>query len=237
MTTLVLGDITAELTRKKIKNIHLSVYPPDGQVKISAPESMKVEIIRAFVISRIPWIRKQRQKFLSQEREAPREFIDRESHYFQGKRYLLRVVESNSKSLVSIKGKEIVLQVRSGQDKEKRRELLHQWYRRELKKQIPLIIEKYEPILNVKVQEFGVKKMKTRWGTCNITVGRIWLNLELAKKPQECLEYVIVHEMVHLLESSHNKRFQHYMDMYMPKWRYYRDLLNKLPVSHEDWGV
>jgi len=237
VTTIVLGEITAELTQKKIKNIHLSVYPPDGRVKVSAPESMKIDIIRAFVISKIPWIRKQQQKFKSQEREAPREYVDRESHYYLGKRYLLKVIGANQKSEVYIRTNEIVLKHRPGQNQEKRKDLLNHWYREELKRMIPELIEKYEPILNIKVSEFGVKKMKTRWGTCNIQAKRIWLNLELAKKPYECLEYVVVHEMVHLLESSHNKRFQRLMDQYLPKWKYYRDILNKLPVSHEDWEV
>lgn len=237
MSTLALGDIKVELTKKNIKNIHLYVYPPNGQVKVTAPENMKMEIIRGFVISKIPWIRKQQKKFQSQEREASREFLDGESLYCQGKRYLLRIIEKNEKASVQLKGNEIVLQVRPGHDFEKRKVLLNKWYRGELKAMIPKIIEQYEPLMKVKVSEFGVKKMKTRWGTCNIWAKRIWLNLELAKKPFECLEYVVVHEMVHLLEASHNARFKALMDQFLPKWKSYRDLLNKSPVCHENWGI
>lgn len=236
MAQLVIGELTAELNYKAIKNVHLSVYPPDGNVRVSVPRSMSEDTIRAFVISKLNWIKGQQQKLRNQEREAPREFINRESHYYNGERYLLKVVERNTRGMIELRHNSLVLHIKTGSTVEQRRRLLNEWYRKQLKASIPAIIEKYEKILNVKVAEFGVKRMKTKWGTCNPTAGRIWINLELAKKPPECLEYIVVHEMMHLLEPSHNKRFVLLMDRFMSKWQFYRDELNRLPVRHEDWA-
>jgi len=235
MKQLKLGDVTVDVVQKDIKNIHLSVYPPTGRVRISAPNHMDLETIRVFAISKIGWIRKQQDKIQGQEREAPREFLNRESHYYKGERYLLRVIEREAPPKVELKHNVIELQVRPDSTWEKKNEILNEWYRKQLKKEIPPIIEKWERIMNVEVKEYGVKKMRTKWGTCNKDAGRIWVNLELAKKPVECLEYIIVHEMVHLFERSHNQRFITLMDKFMPQWRSYRDELNRLPVSHEDW--
>lgn len=235
MVKLQLGDITVDVELKNIKNIHLSVYPPDGRVRISAPKRLDLDTIRVYVLSKIKWIKKQQAKFINQDREAPREFISRESHYFKGKRYLLKVVEHKAPPQIELQHSTIVMYIRPGTPTEKRQRILDEWYRAQLKIAVPQLIEKWEKIMNVKVNEFGIKKMKTRWGTCNPNAKRIWLNLELAKKPPEYLEYIVVHEMVHLLERKHNDIFTAYMDKFLPKWRYYKDGLNRLPVKHEKW--
>ena len=235
MEQLKLGNITVDVVQKNIKNIHLSVYPPAGRVRISAPTRMDLATIRVFVISKLSWIKKQQTRLRNQEREAQREFINRESHYFNGKRYLLKVTERDAAPKVVLKHSAIELYVRPETDAVKRKSILDEWYRRKLKETVPSLIEKWEKKMNVQVKEFGIKKMKTKWGTCNRQAKRIWLNLELAKKPAECLEYIVVHEMVHLLERNHNDRFIALMTEFMPKWRFYKDELNRLPVSHVDW--
>lgn len=235
MEQLKLGNITVDVVQKNIKNIHLSVYPPAGRVRISAPNRMDLATIRVFVISKLSWIKKQQTRLRNQEREAQREFINRESHYFNGKRYLLKVTERDAAPKVVLKHSAIELYVRPETDAVKRKSILDEWYRRKLKETVPSLIEKWKKKMNVQVKEFGIKKMKTKWGTCNRQAKRIWLNLELAKKPAECLEYIVVHEMVHLLERNHNDRFIALMTEFMPKWRFYKDELNRLPVSHVDW--
>ena len=235
MEQLKLGNITVDVVQKNIKNIHLSVYPPAGRVRISAPTRMDLATIRVFVISKLSWIKKQQTRLRNQEREAQREFINRESHYFNGKRYLLKVTERDAAPKVVLKHSAIELYVRPETDAVKRKSILDEWYRRKLKETVPSLIEKWKKKMNVQVKEFGIKKMKTKWGTCNRQAKRIWLNLELAKKPAECLEYIVVHEMVHLLERNHNDRFIALMTEFMPKWRFYKDELNRLPVSHVDW--
>jgi len=223
-------NLNIELTRKNIKNIHLRVYPPDGRVKVTAPRLMPRNIIRSFIISKIPWIEKQQKKMQSQIRENPKEFLDGESHDYLGRTYRLGVLETHQKAQAVLKDGELQLLVRPGHTREKRKQLLNQWYRKELKRLIPSIVEHYEPRLGVRINEIGIKKMKTRWGTCNIQAKRIWLNLELAKRPFECLEYVVVHEMIHLLETSHNKRFYRLMDQFYPRWKFYKDILNQFPL-------
>lgn len=236
MEKLSLGNITVDVTLKDIKNIHLSVYPPTGRVRISAPNRMNLDTIRVFAISKLSWIRKQQTKLKAQEREAPREFLNKESHYFNGKRYLLKVIEHEAAPKVILKHSIIVLFIRPGTNREKKKAILDEWYRQKLKEIIPALIEKWEKKMDVLVNEFSVKKMKTKWGTCNSDAKRIWLNLELAKKPAQCLEYIVVHEMVHLLERNHKDRFISLMNKLMPKWRFYRDELNRLPVRHEGWN-
>lgn len=235
MKQLKLGNITIDVVQKNIKNIHLSVYPPAGRVRISAPNRMNLATIRVFVISKLSWIKKQQTRLRNQEREAQREFINRESHYFNGKRYLLKVTERDAAPKVVLKHSAIELYVRPETNAVKRKTIFNEWYRRKLKETVPSLIEKWKKKMNVQVKEFGIKKMKTKWGTCNRQAKRIWLNLELAKKPAECLEYIVVHEMVHLLERNHNDRFIALMTEFMPKWRFYKDELNRLPVSHVDW--
>ena len=224
-----------EIIQKDIKNVHLSVYPPKGRVKVSAPESMSVDTIRVFVISKLGWIKKQQNKICSQERETSREYLDRESHYFFGKLYLLKVTEHNAPPIVKLNHNTLELIIRPDTPLIKRQTILYEWYRSQMKQVLPDIINKYEKVMDVEVAEFGIKRMKTKWGTCNPAAKRIWLNLELAKKPVECLEYIVVHEMAHLLERTHNDRFVALMDKFMPKWRFHRDELNRLPVSHVDW--
>lgn len=233
---MMLADIPVEVLRKDIKNIHLSVYPPSGKVRISAPQAMRAESIRCFALSRLDWIRKQQQKFNEQPRETPREYLDRESHYVWGKRRLLRIVEKEAPPVIQLQHKSLVMQVRPGTGTEKKQTLLDDWYRKELKAVLPGMIASWEKKIGVAVSEFGVKKMKTRWGTCNPQAKRIWINLELAKKPKECLEYIVVHEMIHLLEPTHNYHFVILMNSFMPQWKHYRDMLNRLPVRHEEWG-
>ena len=235
MPQIELGNIKIDVEQKDIKNIHLSVYPPAGKVKISAPERMDLDTIRVFAISKLQWIKKQQKAFKNQQRETPREYLTKESHYFQGKRYLLKVIERNESPKIILKHSKIELYVRPGTTLEKKREILNEWYRAELKKTVPPLIIKWEKKIGVQSNEFGIKKMRTKWGTCNTEAKRIWLNLELAKKPVECLEYIIVHELVHLLERKHNETFVKYMNEFMPKWRFYRDELNRLPFSHTDW--
>ena len=236
MQEIQLGDITVEVTQKDIKNVHLSVYPPFGQVKIAAPERMDLDTIRIYAISKLTWIRKQQAKIKSQKREAPREYLTKESHYYFGKRYLLKVIEHNASPIVKLKHNTIELYIRPETNTEKRKEILEEWYRAQLKVKIPELISKWETVMDVQVNDYGIKKMKTKWGTCNIGAKRIWLNLELAKKPVSCLEYIIVHEMTHLLERNHNTRFVALMNSFLPNWKEVKEELNRLPVSHTEWG-
>jgi predicted metal-dependent hydrolase len=236
MESIRLAEIEIELIQKDIKNVHLSVYPPHGKVKVSAPASMSQDVIRAFLISKLPWIRSQQQSINAQEREAPREYVDRESHYLKGERMLLEIHHTTGPHRVVRNHRTLRLYLRSGAGKESRQRLLEQFYRDYLRSEIPLYIAKHEPLIGVNVVEFGIKKMRTRWGTCSYEAGRIWINLELAKKPPECLEYLVVHEMVHLLEPRHNARFKALMDRHYPRWRSVREELNRLPVRHEEWG-
>jgi len=236
MEKLKVGNITIDVVQKNIKNIHLSVHPPTGRVRISAPSRVDLDTIRVFAVSKLGWIKKQQIKLRNQERETSREFINRESHYFNGKRYLLKVVERNAAPKVVLKHSAIELYVRPETNAVKRKTILNEWYRQKLKETVPSLIEKWEKKINVQVCEFGIKRMKTRWGTCNRQAKRIWLNLELAKKPPECLEYIVVHEMVHLMERKHNDRFIALMTEFIPKWRFYKDELNRLPVSHVGWN-
>ena len=236
MEQITVSDIDIQVQRKPIKNIHLAVYPPDGLVRLSAPENTEKEVIRLFAISKLSWLKKQIKAFKEQERETPREFVTGESHYFKGHRYLLKVQETQSTSSISIEGnKKLVMRVPKDADKVFKEKLLQKWYRQQLKSQLANVIAKWEKIVGVKCQEFGVKRMRTKWGSCNRDAKRIWLNLELAKKPVSCLEYIVVHELVHFHERNHNDRFNKFMDQYMPKWRHHRKELNSLPVRHEDW--
>ena len=234
--TMKLNELDVEVVQKNIKNVHLSVYPPDGRVKVSAPVSMTQDIIRVFVISKLGWIKKQQTKLRAQEREAPREYIDRESHYVWGKRYLLKVEEREAPAAIELKHNKMILSVRPGTNRERKQAILEAWYRENLKQTVPSLIDKWQLRMGVVVQRFYVQRMKTKWGSCSFHSGNIRLNTELAKKPLACLEYIVVHEMTHLLEPTHNSRFIGLMDQFMPKWRFYRDELNRLPVRHEDWG-
>lgn len=232
---LRLGDVAVNVVFKNIKNVHLSVYPPTGRVRISAPSRMSLDTIRVFAISRLGWIKQQQKRLREQERETPREYLDRETHYVWGKRYLLKLEEAGAAPTVELKLKRMILQVRPGTSRQKRQAVVEEWYRDQLKEAVQPLIEKWQPRMGVSVRQVFVQKMKTKWGGCNPRAKSIRLNTELAKKPKECLEYILVHEMAHLLEPTHNDRFIVLMDQYMPRWKYYRDALNRLPVSHEDW--
>jgi predicted metal-dependent hydrolase len=234
-TKIELGEIAVEVVQKDIKNLHLSVYPPTGKVRISAPLRMNLDTIRVFAISKLGWIKQQQKKLREQERETPREYLDLESHYVWGKRYLLKVVETDDVPAVELKHNKMHLRVRPGTSDERKQAIVEEWYRKQLKQVVPSLIAKWEQLIGVKVERLFVQKMKTKWGSCNPESRGIRLNTDLAKKPLDCLEYIVVHEMVHLLESTHNNRFMTLMDQFMPKWRFCRAELNRLPVRHEDW--
>lgn len=235
MTQIIFGDLVVDVVLKNIKNLHLSVYPPDGKVKVAAPERMDIDSIRIYVISKLGWIRKQQDKFITQDREDIRDFVNRESHYYLGKRYLLNIIESDNPLKVDIKYKTLNLYVRPNTDRDKRCRLLDEWYREQLRSIVKELIIKWEKRIGVEIQEFFIKKMKTKWGSCNVDAKRIWINLELAKKNIECIEYIVVHEMVHLLERSHNNNFIAYMNRFLPEWKVIKDTLNKAPISHREW--
>lgn len=232
-----MSGIRVEIVRKKIKHLHIVVQPPDGRVRVSVPLHVRDETVRMSIITHLAWIHRKQAQFERQQRQTAREMVSGESHYVQGRRYLLHVKEYNGPPYVRIRNNKILeLHVRPGTDTLKREAVLHAWYRQRLSEQIPGIIARWEPVMGVQVAEWRIKKMKTRWGTCNINDRRIWINLELAKKPLVCLEYIIVHEMVHLLERHHNARFKGYMDRFIPQWRHYRDMLNDMPLAHEKWA-
>lgn len=231
-----LGDITIDVVLKDIKNVHLSVYPPAGRVRISAPMRMSLDTIRVFAISKLDWIKQQQTKLREQERETPREYVERESHHVWGKRYLLTVTESDEPPTVELKHSRMLLRVRPGTGEEKRQALVEAWYREQLKEAVPPLLARWQPRLDVQAERWFVQRMKTKWGSCNHRARTIRLNTELAKKPRECLEYIVVHELVHLLEPTHNARFIALMDRFMPRWQIHRQVLNQLPVRQETWS-
>lgn len=230
-----LGDIAVRVVRKEIKNVHLSVHPPTGRVSIAAPSRMTLDTIRVFAISKLGWIRQQQRKFLEQERESPREYLNRESHYVWGRRYLLKIVERDQSPSVELSHHRLVLHVRPGYDEARKQAILEPWYRAQVKAAVPAIIAKWEPLMGVKVRRIFIQRMKTKWGSCNSHAATIRLNTDLAKKTPACLEYIVVHEMVHLLEPTHNTRFIALMNQFLPKWQSRREALNRLPVRHESW--
>lgn len=235
-----IGDISIAVTRKGIKNVHLSVHPPDGRVTMSAPIGTRPEVARAYAISKIGWIRDKQAKLRNQARETPRQFVDRESHYLWGRRYLMAVVEQEAKPTVSIDHKRITVNVRPGTDRAKRAAILHDWHKTLLHEFIPPLISRWEPKLGVHVVAYFLQRMKTKWGSCNHKAGHIRLNTELVKKPKDLVEYVVVHEMVHLLEPTHSERFVSILGSHYPTWRDARAELNELPlatpVEDEDWS-
>jgi hypothetical protein len=231
------ANIEIDVVRKDIKNIHLAVYPPHGAIKLSAPNKTDEEVLRLFAISKLGWIKKNVKNFKEQARETKRDYVSGESHYFKGKRYLLHVNHHNGYNKVEITGaNKIQLWVKPNATVDEKANVIKEWYRKQLKNQIPELLEKWEKVIGVKTNDWGVKQMKTKWGACNVDDKRIWLNLELSKKPVVCLEYILVHELVHLLERNHNTRFISLMNTFMPKWRLHRDELNSLPIVHNDWG-
>lgn len=234
---LQVGNIEALVVRKPIKNLHLAVLPPMGKVRVSAPLAMKDDAIRTLLATRLGWIKRQQEKFRTQERQTSRDYVSGESHYYWGKRYRLDVIYDEKPAGVAVNGKEkIYLSVRPGSDRNKREQIMLDWYRKELRNVACGLIEQWQKSIGVPLKEWGIKRMKTRWGTCNQKVGRIWLNLELVKKPVHCLEFIIVHEITHLIERSHNDRFKALLDRSMPQWRHYKEELNCSILSHESWN-
>jgi predicted metal-dependent hydrolase len=236
MHQIHVSGLTVDVVRKNIKNLHLGVYPPNGRVRVAAPLLVNDEAVRMAVIARLGWIKRQQAKFTAQEREARQEYVNGESHYFLGNRYLLNIVENSPSGKVSIRNKKkLDLYVRANSSREQRERIMLNWYRAHLRGSIPPLIEKWEKTLDVQVADWGIKQMKTKWGACNIQKRRIWVNLELAKKSEPCLEYIIVHEMMHLLERHHNEQFLALMNKYLPRWESLRAELNRAPLGHVDW--
>jgi hypothetical protein len=230
-----LGDITIDVTRKNIKNVHLSVHPPAGRVTLAAPLNTRLEVARAYAISKLRWIRKQQYQIRSQERETPRQFIERESHYLWGRRHLLTVIEQDSKPTVKVDHKRITLTVRPGSSMKKKAKIIHEWHLSLLHEIIPTIISKWEAKLGVRVSAYYLQRMKTKWGSCNHESGNIRLNTELVKKPKDLIEYVVVHEMIHLIEPTHSEQFLNLLSEHYPTWQEARIELNELPLAAEEW--
>jgi len=233
ITQIKLGDIAVDVVKKDIKNVHLSVHPPTGKVRISAPSRMSLDTIRVFAISKLGWIKQQQRKFREQDREASREYLDRESHYVWGKRYLLKVVKGPPQ--VRLSHSKMVLCLRPEASSEQKRVAVARWYRQQVRVAASEQVTKWKPIIGVEVQRVSVRQMKTKWGSCNPRTQSICLNTDLAKKSPECLEYIVVHELVHMRERNHGDRFTALMDMYLPQWRQLRALLNAAPLSHQSW--
>lgn len=232
---IVVQHLTVDVVRKSIKNLHLGVYPPEGRVRVAAPLAVSDEAVRRAVIGKLGWIKRQQANFRAQPRQGKREMIDGESHYFQGQRYRLRIVESTSLAKVVINKTRLELHVRPESTPEQRERLLQRWYRKRLKEIVAPLIEKWQPVVGTEASYWGIRTMKTKWGSCNTEASRIWLNLELAKKPVACVEYVLVHELVHLKERHHNDNFRALMSEVMPHWQAQRDELNRSPLVSEDW--
>jgi predicted metal-dependent hydrolase len=234
--SITVSGLTVEIVRKPIKNLHLGVYPPQGRVRVAAPLAVDDDAVRLAVVGKLGWIKRQRAKFQAQPRQSQRRMVSGESHYFLGQRYRLRVHENNGTALhIALRGKATMdLFVRPETTVERREQVLHDFYRAEMKRLVPELLEKWQPKLGVEARAWGIKRMKTKWGTCNIEDRRIWLNLELAKKPVQCLEYILVHELAHLHERHHNDRFTALLDQHLPNWRVLREELNQSMLA--DYG-
>ena len=234
---LTVGDFEVDVVYKDIKNLHIGVYPPTGRVRVAAPAHLDEERIRLAVIQRLAWIKRQRERLQRAERQSEREMLTGESHYVWGRRYRLQVVERTGRPRITVDGGRLTMRLPSGTDTDERRHLLQNWERQQLRKRLPALIEKWAEVIGCDVPAWGVRRMKTKWGTCSRTAGRLWFNLELAKKDPRCLEYIVVHEMTHLLEPGHGERFVKLMDGFMPNWRSRRDELNSAPLSEERWAA
>lgn len=231
-----IAGIAVEVARKEIKHLHVGVYPPAGRVRVAAPLRLDDEAVRLAVISRLGWIRRKQKGFAGQDRQSQRDIVIGESHYFRGRRYLLDVKECDGAPDVRLVGNaSLELRVPAGHDHAQRDAALQRWYRRQLRALLPPLLAKWEPRIGKPVSEVRIKKMKTRWGSCNAQARRVWLNLELIKKSVACLEYVLVHELVHLHERHHNDLFLEWMDRLLPQWRVHRDELNRAPLAHDEW--
>lgn len=234
--SITVSGLTVEIVRKSIKNLHLGVYPPQGRVRVAAPLAVDDEAVRLAVVGKLGWIKRQRAKFQAQPRQSERRMVSGESHFFLGRRYRLRVHETTGALRIALRGNATMdLFVRPDTTVERREQVLHDFYRAELKRLVPELLEKWQPKLGVEALTWGIKRMKTKWGTCNIDARRIWLNLELAKKPVHCLEYILVHELAHLHERHHNDRFTALLDQHLSQWRLLRDQLNSSQLADERW--
>ncbi len=231
---IVISDIVIEVEKKRIKNLRLSVHPPDGAVKISVPLLYKDALIHCFLESKLPWIKKHKDKYYGKEKPVVLEFATGEYHYYLGERYVLQVIQHNKSPRIELTDGSIYLYIKPGSTKHQRKKAVDEWYRKQLKDISSSLIIKWENIIGVNVNEFGIKNMKTRWGSCNIRAKRIWLNLELGGKPFHCLEFIIVHELVHLLERNHSAKFKSFMDKFLPEWRGYKDELNKTHMVNQN---
>jgi hypothetical protein len=229
------GGIRVEVEKKAIKNLHLTVHPPLGRVRIVAPERMQVDTIRLYAISKLPWLRRQIAELQAQARESSREYVSRESHFVWGSRYLLKVVEREAPPAVVLRGRKLEMIVRPGTTQAQRHEILAAWYRAQIRGTVPSLLAKWQPILKVTASALFVRQMKTKWGSCNPRTAAIRLNTDLAKKPPACLEYVLVHELAHLIEPQHNDRFRAILSRHLPHWQQLRVRLNRAPLAHVDW--
>lgn len=234
--SISVSGISVQIERKDIKNLHLGVYPPNGRVRVAAPLVVSDDAVRLAVIGKLGWIRRQQAKFAEQPRQTAREMVNGESHYFLGRRYRLRVHEQAGRQYVAIRGlTRLDLFVNPGRTVEQREAVLARWYRHQLNELIPPLLAQWQAKLGVQVNAWGIKRMKTKWGSCNPVTGRVWFNLELAKKPVQCLDYIVAHELAHLLERQHNQRFIALLDQHIPTWKGYRELLNLQHLGHERW--
>ena len=230
------SGVSVQIVRKAIKNLHLGVYPPNGRVRVAAPLKTSDEAIRFFVISKMPWIKKQQLKFLKQERQSQREYVAGESHYFFGKRYRLNIIHTDTRPKIEIRRKtHIDLYIRPDTTVQQRKAIFEKFYRSELRNRVPSLLERWQKKVDVRVKEVKIKKMKTKWGTCNPKDRRIWLNLELAKKPLHCIDYVFVHELVHLIEKNHSERFMQFLESVLPHWQSNKEELNKGALGYSRW--
>jgi predicted metal-dependent hydrolase len=228
--------VRVTVVRKAIKNLHLGVYPPHGRVRVAAPLTVSEEAVRLAVVGKLGWIKRQRARFEAQPRQSRRELVNGESHYFLGRRCRLQVHHRKGPSWAALRGKTVIdLFVRPGATAEERDRILQRWYRAELKALVPPLLEKWQRALGVQAVAWGIKKMKTKWGSCTIDARRLWINLELIKKPVRCLEYIAIHELMHLRERHHGNAFIKLMDKALPTWRTHRAELNRAPLAQENW--
>ena len=233
---IIVGGLHVDVVRKPIKNLHMGVYPPNGRVRVAAPVTVSDEAVRLAVVTRMAWIKRQRAKFEAQARQSERAYVSGESHFFLGRRYRLNVISQDGAPRISLRnGRLIDFRIRADSQTIERERAFQNWMRRELRKAAAPLIEKWAQRTGLPVPLWGIRRMKTKWGTCNAKAGRIWLNLELIKKPSHCLEYVIVHEMAHFRERHHNDQFIAMMNELLPRWGSIREELNAVPLGHENW--
>jgi predicted metal-dependent hydrolase len=234
---ITVGGLRIDVVRKPIKNLHMGVYPPNGRIRVAAPVTVSDDAVRLAVVSRMGWIKRQQAKFEAQVRQSERTYVSGESHFFLGRSYRLNVIRYDGAARVSLRNSSTLdFHIRDDSKTGEREKAFLNWYRRELREAASPLIEKWAQIIGLPVPRWGIRRMKTKWGTCNVEARRIWFNLELVKKPIHCLEYIVVHEMVHFRERHHNDRFAAIMDDLLPRWTYIREELNAAPLGHETWS-